>query len=276
MQRVGGPRFEAAPAPGVPVGEIVHERTLLVCYRGSVTHGMYMPASEDGIDDVDTLAVSVGPPDHYIGLSEWGSRGTKESKRDLPSGIYLDHVEYEVQKFVGLLLKANPNVVGMLWLKPEHYLHVSPSGQRLIDNRSLFASKKAYHSFSGYAYSQLKRMRSPATGYMGKKRKQLFEAHGFDSKNAAHLIRLLRMGEEFLMTGEMNVDRSGIDSDELLAIKRGEVSLYQIERLADEGFADCESAYKVSPLPEEPDYEEAERLLMSIIRNEHGWKAGPS
>jgi predicted nucleotidyltransferase len=232
---------------------------------------MYMPPVGGGVDDVDTLSVCIGPPEHYIGLSEWGSRGTKESKRDLSGDIYLDHVEYEVQKFVSLLLKANPNVIGMLWLEPEYYLFISPSGQRLIDNRHLFASKKAHHAFSGYAYSQLKRMHSPSTGYMGKKRKQLFEAHGFDSKNAAHLIRLLRMGEEFLLTGEMNVDRSGIDAQELLSIKRGEVPLFKIEQMADEDFAGCHLAYERSPLPDEPAYDEAEGLLMSIVKTELGW-----
>ena len=58
-------------------------------------------------------------------------------------------------------------------------------------------------------------------GYLGDKRKQLVLEHGYDSKNAAHLIRLLRMCKEFLATGEMIVFRP--DAAELLDIKKGQV-----------------------------------------------------
>lgn len=39
---------------------------------------------------------------------------------------------------------------------------------------------------------------------MGEKRKQLVAKHGYDTKNASHLIRLLRMGMEFLTVEEIN------------------------------------------------------------------------
>jgi len=42
---------------------------------------------------------------------------------------------------------------------------------------------------------------------MGKKRRELVMRVGYDSKNAAHLIRLLRMGIEFLTEGTMYVER---------------------------------------------------------------------
>jgi len=35
---------------------------------------------------------------------------------------------------------------------------------------------------------------------------------GYDSKNAAHLIRLLRMGIEFLTEGKMYVERADVPS----------------------------------------------------------------
>ncbi len=45
--------------------------------------------------------------------------------------------------------------------------------------------------------------------------------HGYDTKHAAHLVRLLRMGREILETGQVNVWRGGIDADELRAIRAG-------------------------------------------------------
>lgn len=45
------------------------------------------------------------------------------------------------------------------------------------------------------------------SGYMGEKRKAMVRKYQYDVKNAAHLIRLLRMGTEFLTTGELQVYR---------------------------------------------------------------------
>ncbi len=50
-------------------------------------------------------------------------------------------------------------------------------------------------------------------------RKELEKKHGFDSKHAAHLIRLLRMGLEIVNTGEVIVMRP--DAQELLGIRNG-------------------------------------------------------
>lgn len=59
------------------------------------------------------------------------------------------------------------------------------------------------------------------------KRHQLELIHGFDTKNALHLVRLLRTGEEILKTGEVLVKRP--DAAELLAIKNGSMSYEELE-----------------------------------------------
>lgn len=51
---------------------------------------------------------------------------------------------------------------------------------------------------------------------MGQKRRELVRRVGYDAKNAAHLIRLLRMGIEFLTEGTLHVERA--DATELLDI----------------------------------------------------------
>ena len=77
-----------------------------------------------------------------------------------------------------------------------------------------------YYTFLGYAISQMKKMSGGSyMGYMGTKRKQLFDKFGYDPKNAAHMIRLLRMGNEFLRTGELVTYRP--DREELIEIKCG-------------------------------------------------------
>lgn len=49
---------------------------------------------------------------------------------------------------------------------------------------------------------------------------------GYDTKNAMHVVRLLRMAEEALSTGEVNILRP--DAEELLAIRRGSMTYEEL------------------------------------------------
>lgn len=232
-------------------------------YRGSIAHGMYEPpAQPTSIDDKDTMAVCVPPLDHYFGLAEYGSRGTREIKH----GEW-DIVIYEARKVVRLLAGGNPNVLALLWLPENLYIVRTDPGKHLLANRGLFVGRHVYKPFVGYATQQLYKMEHGAfNGYMGEKRKALVERHGYDTKNAAHLIRLLRMGIEFLRDGELNVDRGGYDAPELLAIKHGEWSLGRIKAEAERLFCRAEEVYDHSVLPPRPDREKVNRLCVEIAQ----------
>ena len=77
-----------------------------------------------------------------------------------------DTVIYSFNKLISLLSNVNPNTIELLGLKPEHYLYVSPVGQELLDNKKLFLSKKAVHSFGGYANQQLYRLQQKSASQM--------------------------------------------------------------------------------------------------------------
>ena len=69
-----------------------------------------------------------------------------------------DTTIYSFNKIMKLLTDANPNVLEILFLEPEHYLYLHPIGQKLLDRRSMFLSKKVINTFGGYARSQLSRL----------------------------------------------------------------------------------------------------------------------
>ncbi len=120
--------------------------------------------------------------------------------------------------------------------------------------------------FVGYAKGQLHRMTHLAfQGYMGEKRKRLVMEFGYDTKNACHLIRLLKMSIEFLNEGRLYVKRHE-DADMLLSIKRGEWSLEQIKKEADRLFKLAEIANMKSKLPEYPDHEKINKLCVDILQ----------
>ncbi len=235
----------------------LYEHSVILGYRGSLAHGTYIP---EHIDDKDIMGVLKLPISYYFGLDQFGKKNTKE----IMEGEY-DIVFYEIRKFCNLLLKANPNVLSLLWLKPELYIKVSYQGKKLIKYRQKFLSKIVYKSFSGYAYGQLKKINHGAyLGYMGEKRKKLVNEFGFDCKMGSHLIRLLRMGIEILNTGELIVWREN-DKNELLNIKNGKWTLNKVKTLANDLFNDMENARELTELPDEPDYKFINNLLIEIL-----------
>lgn len=236
---------------------------ILLGYRGSIAHGMYIPNTDpNSIDDKDIMGIFVAPAEHYVGLSP-----IKETIEQM-KGPW-DAVFYEVKKFVKLLCKSNPNVLSLLWVKDEHILYQNEYGKLLRDARELFVTKNIYHSFAGYAHDQFKKMIHGANkGYMGEKRKALVEKYGYDCKAAAHLIRLLIMCIEFLQTGELIVERP--DADELLKFKKGEYTLQEVKEMAEDLFIAAEISYKKSTLPEDIQYNIIEDILIKIIKNNIG------
>lgn len=235
------------------------EHLILVGRRGSEAHGTYIPSENPtSVDDRDLMGIVVPPAKYYIGLSKWEHAETIKECWDV--------VLYEYRKFIGLLLNQNPNVLGMLWLEEEDYLLTSKQSKVLIANRNLFRERrKAASSFMGYATSQLYKMEHMAfKGYMGDKRKKLVEKHGYDSKNAGHLIRLLHMGIEFLTTGELHVRRTW-DRDMLIDIKKGKWSLDEVKKYAQDRMEACKEAELKSDLPEQIDTEAVEAIVLDTI-----------
>src|SRR3972149_6279573 len=104
--------------------------------------------------------------------------------------------------------------------------------------------------------------------YMGEKRRKLVEQHGYDTKNAAHLIRLLRMGIEFLKDGQLYIMRH--DAAEVMGIKRGGGELERVKSEADRLFKVAEETYLASTLPVGPDMDRVNSLAVDVVQT--AWK----
>ena len=255
----------------------------------------------------------VPPIEYHLGLPRWEHWRMQVEE--------LDVVLYSLDKAVRLLLESNPNIVGLLWLRDDEYIHRHPTFSLLHDQRDIFSSQAAADAFSGYAMDQLERMeafdlermaeyemlsveirgrgpvsevleadanklahiarnwsieldalkrfrklhRSRFSGYMGEKRKAMVRRYQYDVKNAAHLIRLLRMGIEFLGTGRLQVYRTA-DAEEFKRIKRGGWTLDEVKAEAERLFASVGPARERSPLKAVPDARAANLMLMEIHR----------
>lgn len=243
--------------------KMFEKKVLMNCYRGSHSHGTYIkPDEEWGTDDVDTIVVYRYPIQYYLTLEGYkNNREVYEVKKD-----EIDEVGYEVRKMFSLLAEMNPNVINTLYMRDEEYIEMSPQWKYVRENREVFVGKRLIRNrFLGYAHSQLLKLDGSGSyrGYMGDKRKKMVDKNGYDTKNASHLVRLLRMGIEFLTDGEPQIWRP--DRQELIDIKQGKWSLGQVQSEADRLFQEMERAYDNSTLPDQNNKFNINKLLYEVM-----------
>ena len=116
---------------------------ILLGYGGSYAYGTN---NEDS--DVDIRGIATNSSRNILTGRDF------EQVVDVPT----DTTIYSFDKIVKLLCSCNPNTCEILGLKPEHYFVLTDAGKKLLDNRQLFLSKRAVHSFGGYANAQLRRL----------------------------------------------------------------------------------------------------------------------
>lgn len=85
---------------------------------------------------------------------------------------------------------------------------------------------------------------------------------GYDSKNLLHTFRLLDMAEEIVTEGVIRVRRP--NRDFLLRIRAGEFDYEYLVQSAEERLRKIQAAFEKSSLPERPDRQKINRLLVEI------------
>jgi uncharacterized protein len=95
-------------------------------------------------------------------------------------------------------------------------------------------------------------------------RAELERRHGYDTKHAMHLVRLMRMGLEVLESGTLLVRRP--DAEELVAIRDGKLSYDALLETANELQARMKKAVGTCALPADVNYERVDALAVEVIR----------
>jgi hypothetical protein len=160
---------------------------------------------------------------------------------------------WELQKFINLALRANPNVLECLYTPLVET--VPPMAQERLDCRQIFLSKFVYQTYNGYVLSQFKKL------------EQDLRARGaIRWKHAMHLIRLLLSGITILREGFVPV-RVEEYRDRLLEIRSGRSSWEAVDAWRLALHREFEAAYCETHLPEQPDYARANRFLIEARRS---------
>lgn len=213
-------------------------RVILKCVIGSQAYGL---ATEES--DVDRRGVYLPTAD-----MQWSLYGVPDQiEREESQEAY-----WELQKFLGLALKANPNVLECLYTPLVEL--ATPVAEELLKMRASFLSRLVYQTYNGYVMSQFKKMQA-----------DLRNQGEVKWKHVMHLIRLLISGIHTLREGHVPV-RVEEHRDELLAIRRGEVPWMETEKWRLRLHAEFDEALARTSLPDRPDYERANALLLRARR----------
>jgi len=119
-------------------------RVAFLARAGSHAYGTSTPTSDE-----DFRGIVVAPQDFRLGFMN-NFEQYESNKVDL--------VLYEMRKFFKLAADCNPNIIELLYTDSSDVIHIGLAGEMLVSMRSAFVTKKARHTFAGYALSQLKRI----------------------------------------------------------------------------------------------------------------------
>ena len=120
------------------------ERVILRCVVGSRAYGLDREGS-----DTDRRGVYLPPADLH-----WSLAGAPpQLQNDATQEVY-----WEIQKFITLALKANPNILECLYTPLVET--ATPLGEELLAMRGCFLSRLVHQTYTHYVAAQFRRMQA--------------------------------------------------------------------------------------------------------------------
>ena len=177
----------------------------------------------------------------------------------------VDFSFFNIVKYFDLCLHNNPNVIDSLFVPDGCVIHMTKVGELVRKNRKIFLCSKAWHTYKGYAYSQMRKLKNkdPNSG----KRKDLIEKYGYDTKFSYHIVRLLDYAEQILQFGEIDLQR---DKECWKSIRAGEWTIEQIEQHFYQKEKYLEGLYENTKLPHDMQEEPVKELLLNCLEHHYG------
>lgn len=121
--------------------------TIFLTRGGSHAYGTNLPSSDE-----DFRGVCIPPRQYFTGFANVFEQMVQKDP---------DLTIFDIRKFFKLTAACNPNMIEMLFTDESDWVMHSRVWDEVIhQNRQAFLSQKALHTFSGYAMSQLKRIKT--------------------------------------------------------------------------------------------------------------------
>lgn len=205
--------------------------------------------------DYDYVGALVEPEEYRLGLDTYtqGAHHQHGFEQHTFKGDGFEGTVYSLWKLVKMLADGDPTSLSLIFADPI----MDNFGICTDEFRSLVISRRSGHRFMRYMEAQRKSMIGQRAKHVT--RTDLIRQHGFDTKFAAHIVRLGYQGIEFLTTGTITLpmpEESLTAGSRLncLDIRNGLWSMSQVLREAEALEARMQEAFDKSTLPDEPNY----------------------
>lgn len=233
--------------------------TILECVVGSTLHGTHV---SDGLEDLDLMAVVIESAREFCGFFQedtWTKRSKPDGVRSEAGDV--DYVAYGLRKYLSLATKGNPTILLALFAPPEHIRKIDARGQQLRDLAPDIVSRQCYAPFRGYMRQQHERLLG-LRGGRNVTRPELVTAYGYDTKYAAHIVRLGLQGEEILLTGRLTLPMPPTDCELVRKVRTGGFTLAEISQLIIDVETRLNNAYAKTTLPEKPNIKRVQQWMI--------------
>lgn len=248
---------------GPRVFQLIAERmpemlgVVLAVEVGSTAHGI-----SAGHDDRDfTVVVHETLADVVVANELRGGRVIRtaaEGRKSEPGDIDIN--VYTFRRFVRLVEKGNPSILAALFAGPGETL-LAASYLNLPTLRDLAWNQRTGYAFLGYCNAQIKRWREGKISTRVN-RPELIKLHGYDTKYAAHAIRLGWQGTEFMTTGKMSIPLEPERAELLRRIRAGEIPEARARGMAVDAMSDLYNTMEATVAPRSPDHEGFNRVIL--------------
>jgi hypothetical protein len=200
---------------------------------GSQVHGLV----RGNTDDRDEMVIYIEPPEAVLAgprIQHWSYRTQPEGQPSGPGD--LDLIAYGLGRYCELALKGSPTVLLPLFAPPEHTLVCTDIGGELRGMAEEFAAGGAHRSFLGYLHSQRGSLLQGRP-----RRRELSDAHGYDTKYAMHALRVGYQGIEFMRDRVITLPMPEPQRSRLMDVRMGKVPLSSVLAEMDDLIAELEA-----------------------------------
>jgi hypothetical protein len=111
-------------------------------------------------------------------FNQWQQHHIKDPCAMQGKGRQYDLTVYNVVDYFNLLMQNNPNMIDSIFTPDNCVLHITRIGTMVREKRRMFLHKKCWHTFKGYAYAQMKKIRNKERE--SSSRRDLIEKYGYD------------------------------------------------------------------------------------------------
>ena len=162
-----------------------------------------------------------------------------------------------------LASQGNPNILDFILCKKSCIIYSDDTGDEISNFGQNFISKQSVSRFLGFAKNHLRSMDGRRkSGIYPEKRKHLFEAYGFDCKDAGHILRCLLSLQDMLINHNYEIDKH---SDIVRDVRNGKYSFEWVVEWTNTQEQKIKQLEQTSTLREHPDHDLIRSKLVELL-----------